>query len=210
MSRPPPTASRASRPAGSRAPDVVSRPLVNPPRARQVTAVDAARVRPRGHVGARYRRLEVDTAHHVFDSSGRPPAVRRVMFRRPHTAPGPSRLLGQPVEVPERGTFTATVTGSYGTPTGTVTFYDRCTALGSVTLDSHSVHEDPGTMSGGRYWVKRGSARRAQDRHAQRQPGSIQTVLTGRRGNALGQEKVPSRGRGGVPPRRQCRVHPYR
>ena len=31
------------------------------------------------------------------------------------------------------------MTGSYGTPTGTVTFYDRCTALGSVTLDSHSV-----------------------------------------------------------------------
>ena len=46
-------------------------------------------------------------------------------------------------------TLSSTVTGSFGTPTGTVTFYDGATSLGTATLSSGSASLATGAISGG-------------------------------------------------------------
>ncbi len=58
------------------------------------------------------------------------------------SSPNPSSF-GQPV------TFTATVTGSGGTPTGTVTFKDGTTALGTMALSGNQAILVVSTLSGG-------------------------------------------------------------
>ena len=99
--------------------------------ARTVTVTPAA-----GQVGTATITLTVSdgslTASDTFVLTVNPPVKTPTTTSTP-TSSLPTSTYGQPV------TFTATVSGAGGTPTGTVTFFDNAVTLGTATLNASRV-----------------------------------------------------------------------
>ena len=87
-----------------------------------------------------------DTAH-ASSKSSTVPLIGLLATTTVLTSSAQSVPSGQPL------TFTATVSGASGTPTGSVSFYDSTTLLGTATLNSSGVATFTDTLSAGTHTV---------------------------------------------------------